>query len=225
MIRQIVNKKQIIIWGVSLLPVVLVLALYGKMPDQIPTNWGMNGQVTYGEKENIWAIAGMAPLVGVLLAFLPWIDPKKRNWQKFWNVYQSFQLFMQIFLLAVTGIILVETFWPGTIDVTAVICVMCGMLFMMIGNMMPKFRQNYFCGFRTPWTLSNEIVWMKTHRLGGRLYVVAGLIGVCGALIPDDRWKMACLFIPLIVASLVPYGMGYVWYQRLTKDVESEKNQ
>lgn len=218
MIKQIVNKKQIVIWIISLLPIVLVLALYGRLPDQIPTNWGMNGQVTYGSKHNIWAIAGMAPFFGVMFAFLPWIDPKKKSWQKFMDVYLSFQLFMQVFLLVMTGIILTETFRPGTIDVVTVVCVMCSVLFMMIGNMMPKFRQNFFCGIRTPWVLCDERVWTKTHRLGGRLYVGAGVIGMIGSFLPDDRWKMVFLLVPVMAASLVSVVMSYVWYQQTTKE-------
>ena len=59
MINKILNKKQILIWIVSLMPLLLVMALYHRLPDQIPTNWGVNGEVTYGGKQTVWLMAGL----------------------------------------------------------------------------------------------------------------------------------------------------------------------
>lgn len=209
------GKKQALIWAVSLLPVIMAGAVYRRLPQEIPTNWGFDGAVTYGAKSNIWLIAGMAPLLAGLFQVLPYIDPKKRNYLKFMEVYRSFQLFMQIILVIVVGIILTESFRPGTIEVSTVVTALCGALFMMLGNMMPKFRQNFFCGFRTPWALTNETVWNKTHRLGGRLMFGAGILGFAGAFLPWERMKLVMLFVPLGVATIVPYIMSYVWFRRL----------
>ncbi len=208
------RRKQAAVYLISLLPVILAAAVYSKLPSRIPTNWGFDGQVTYGAKANLWAIAGMAPFFALLFQFLPVIDPKRNNYRKFQGVYLSFQLFMQIFLLAITGIIVIESLRPGTVHVSTVITAMCGILFMMIGNMMPKFRQNFFCGFRTPWALSNEVVWNKTHRLGGRLMFCAGILGFAGAFLPWDKVKMAMLMFPLLAASAIPYIMSYVWFKK-----------
>ena len=209
-----INKKQIFIWILSAFPVLLTAIVYRALPAQIPTNWGIDKTVTYGDKSTIWLIAGMSPFLGTLFYFLPAIDPKKRNYINFMDAYQSFQLFMQLFLLVITGIIVVESFRPGTIKVSTVVCAMCGLLFVMMGNMMPKIQQNYFCGFKTPWTLSSEAVWNKTHRMGGKLFLAAGLIGFLGAFLPEDRWKMFGLLIPVIAAVTVPCVMSYVWFRR-----------
>jgi len=211
--RMFHNRMQVVICLVSLLPVILVAAVYGKLPEQIPTNWGFDGHVDYGGKKELWIMAGMSPLFAVLFYVLPDIDPKRRNYRKFSGVYQSFQLFLQIFLLMVVGIIIIECFRPGTIEVGTAVTAMCSVLFMMIGNMMPKFRQNFFCGFRTPWALSDETVWNKTHRLGGRLMFFAGGLGLIGAFLPGDRVKMGMLFVPLMAAVAIPYVMSYVWFK------------
>jgi len=216
-LRKNINKKQILIWVISVLPLVITAACYGRLPARIPTSWGMDGSVEYGARSNIWMMSGMAPLFGVMFFVLPVIDPKRRNYDKFQGVYQSFQLFMQIFLLVMTGIILIESFRPGTIQVTTVTCAMCSLLFMVVGNMMPKFRQNFFCGIKTPWALSSELVWTKTHRLGGRMWLAAGFLGLIGAFLPDDRWKSVMLFVPMMVASIIPGVMSYVWYRKLTE--------
>lgn len=142
---------------------------------------------------------------------LPKIDPKRKNYRKFQEVYESFQLFMQVFLFVMVGIVIIESFRPGTVQVSTVVCAMCGILFIIIGNMMPKFRQNFFIGFRTPWTLTNEQVWNKTHRLAGRLMFVAGILGLIGAFFPSNKVKMVFLFVPLIAATVIPYIMSYVW--------------
>ena len=211
-------RKQAAIWILSLLPLVLAAAVYRSLPAQIPTNWGIDGEVSYGSKNNIWIIAGMSPFLAGMFQVLPMIDPKRKNYSKFPEVYQSFQLFMQVFLLVTTSIIVVESFRPGTIRVSTVIPAMCGILFMTLGNMMPKFRQNFFCGFRTPWALSDETVWNKTHRLGGRLMFGAGILGFAGAFLPGDRAKMILLFVPVMAATIIPYIMSYVWFRRISEE-------
>ncbi len=208
------NKMQVVIFLISLLPVLLAAGVYGSLPDQIPTNWGIDGHVSYGGKSQIWIMGGMAPLFAGLFYVLPYIDPKRQNYRKFPKVYQSFQLFLQVFLLAMMGIIITESFRPGTIKVSMVVTAMCSLLFMMLGNMMPKFRQNFFCGFRTPWALSDETVWNKTHRLGGRMMFGAGLIGLAGAIFPSDKVRMGMLTGPVLVAIVVPYVMSYVWFKK-----------
>lgn len=212
--RALGNKKQVMIWILALLPVVMVAAVYSRLPQQIPTNWGFDGHISYGGKRTLWIMAGTAPFLAGLFHVLPDIDPKRRNYRKFQEVYVGFQLFMQIFLLIMIGIVIVESFWPGTVKVSMVVSAMCGILFMMLGNMMPKFRQNFFIGFRTPWALMNEQVWNKTHRLGGRMMFAAGLVGFAGAFFPSDRVKMILLLAPLMAAVIIPYIMSYVWFRK-----------
>ena len=202
------NKMQVVIFLISLLPVLLAAGVYGSLPDQIPTNWGIDGHVSYGGKSQIWIMGGMAPLFAGLFYVLPYIDPKRQNYRKFPKVYQSFQLFLQVFLLAMMGIIITESFRPGTIKVSMVVTAMCSLLFM------PKFRQNFFCGFRTPWALSDETVWNKTHRLGGRMMFGAGIIGLAGVIFPSDKVRMGMLTGPVLVAIVVPYVMSYVWFKK-----------
>lgn len=210
-----IDRGQIVIWVISLLPVLITAAVYPMLPEQIPTHWELGGEVEYGAKHTIWMLAGMAPFFGIMFFLLPKMDPRRKNYHKFQKSYQNFQLYLQLFMLAAVSIILVESIRPGTVQVDRVICAMCSVLFLIIGNMMPKFRQNYFCGFKTPWTIASEVVWNKTHRLGGRMMFAAGLIGLVGAALPDERWRFALLFVPVMTATIVPGVMSYVWYRRL----------
>lgn len=209
-----ISKIQIFIWVLAFASFLTAAFFYGRLPDQIPTNWGFNGTVTYGSKNTIWIISGLAPFLAVLFFFLPLIDPKKRSYSKFYSSYELFQVVIMLFLLIMTGIIITESLRPGTVNVFMVICAMCGILYIVLGNMMPKFRQNYFCGFKTPWTLSSEIVWNRTHRLGGRLIFTAGLICFGGAFIPSDFWRIIFLAVPLSIAVIIPSVMSYIWFKQ-----------
>ena len=89
-----------------------------------------------------------------------------------------------------------------------------GILFAVLGNMMPKFRQNYFCGIKTPWTYADETVWVRTHRLAGRLFFAAGLLGIAATFLPSATAMTVVFFAPLAVAVILPVVMSYVWYRR-----------
>lgn len=208
-----INKAQMAVWVLSLLPVVLTAAVYSRLPAEIPMHWELNGQVSYSAKWQLWVVAGMTPLLAVLFYFLPRLDPKKRNYEKFSASYVGFQAVMMLFMLAMTGICVVEALRPGTVDVAMVVCLIVSLLVVYLGNVMPKFRMNWFCGIKTPWTLSSEAVWTRTHRVAGRLFFAAGVLGVIGAFIPSNTAKFVLLFVPLLLASLIPTVLSYRWYR------------
>jgi uncharacterized membrane protein len=118
-------------------------------------------------------------------------------------------LFLLIVQLTTTAVVL-----GVPIDLQFVLCLSISILFMFLGNYMGKLRRNFWAGIRTPWTLTSDVVWERTHRLGGWLFVLTGLLGVIMSFIPWLRlWGlMAVLFIVIIV--LVVYS--YVIYQRYT---------
>ena len=73
------NKKRMIIWILSILPIILVVAVYTRLPQQIPTNWGFDGKVSYGEKGNLWILAGISPFLAIMYQVLPKIDPRSEE--------------------------------------------------------------------------------------------------------------------------------------------------
>jgi uncharacterized membrane protein len=87
-----------------------------------------------------------------------------------------------------------------------------GVLFVVMGNLLGKVTRNFFVGIRTPWTLANEEVWNRTHRLGGKLFVVAGLVVVAAAFTGVSMWPV---FIAIGLAGLIPIVYSYVLYRRL----------
>ena len=207
------RNYQIVSWILALLPLAAVGLLYSRLPQEIPMQWDFGGEVGYEPKWHIWIIAGMAPLFNIMFRVLPQIDPRSRNYQKFDRGYQLFQCLMMVFLGGMVSIILIEGLHPGTVDVKRVVILFLAVLFLFIGNEMPKFRQNYFCGFKNPWTLSSQTVWTRTHRLGGRMLFAAGILCLVAIFTPPVL-SFVLVFGSLLVATVYPSVMSYLWYRR-----------
>lgn len=207
------TSGRVAVWVLALLPLLLVGALYTKLPAQVPMRWGFGGQVEYGEKWNLLIVAAVAPLSAVMLALVPRIDPKRRNYEKFSDSYLLFQIWMMGFLLVLVCLVLVETFYPGTVDMSRVVILLLAALLLTLGNMMPKFRPNFFCGIKTPWTLSSDTVWTKTHRLGGRMMFASGVCMLLTLPLPETA-RFVLLFALLVLAVLTPSVMSYIWFRK-----------
>lgn len=208
------NRKLYFVWALSLLPVLLAAVFYNQLPDQIPTNWGFDGNVTYGPKSTIWMLSGMAPLFGIVLPLLQRIDPRKDNYRKFLGNFYMFLIVLMLFMTLMVGVTISESIYPGRITVYKVITVAMGALFLLIGNMMPKFKSNFFVGIKNPWTLSNTEVWNRTHRIAGYCWVVGGLLIILMALALPEKVLFAA-FMTVIVAMVgVPTVLSYLWYRR-----------
>lgn len=176
--------------------------------------WDFGGQVGYEPKWHLFIIAALAPLFAVLFPLIPKIDPRRKSYDKFAPSYLLFQVMMMLFIILMVGIGLIESLHPGSVRVGRTICLFLGVLFAVIGNMMPKFRQNYFCGIKTPWTYADEVVWTRTHRLAGRLMFAAGLLGIVSTFLPGDVLMAVVFFVPLIISVVIPVLMSYIWYRQ-----------
>lgn len=208
------TKMQIFISILSFLPLVLVLAVYSKLPDKVPMQWDFGGKVGYDDKNKLFIIAIMSIVFAVLFPLLPKIDPKKKNYDKFSSSYQIFQVFMMFFMLFMTAICVIEALRPNTLNVSMLVCIIVGILFAFIGNMMPRFRSNWFCGIRTPWTMSSDENWTKTHRLGGKMFFTAGIITLFSALIPNEYFRFGIIMTALMIACIVPSVYSYLLYKK-----------
>lgn len=211
------RKHSILLWAAALLPFLMVAAVWAHLPAQVPTHWGLSGSADqYSARWVLWLLAAVNPLACLLMAVLPKVDPKAGNYRKFSGSYRVFQLVLALFLDAVVAAALAETLRPGTVNIAMAIQLSAGVLLMVIGNMMPKFRQTYFCGIKTPWTLASESVWTRTHRLGGRMYFAAGLCVAAGIFLPPV-FGFAVLAVAALAASTVPIAMSYIWFRREQK--------
>lgn len=207
------KRSQGILWVAAILPLIMVAAVWTRLPEQVPLNWGVDGTISYGGRAILWGLAVINPLIVLLMTFAPRMDPRKENYQKFKGPYSALCLAVVLLMDAVMLITLAESLRPGTVNVYVMVQLMVAVLMMVIGNMMPKFRQTWFCGIKNAWTLSSERVWTRTHRLGGRLYFAAGAAMVVGAFFPP-RVGFVLMVTVTVAVTLVATVMSYVWFRQ-----------
>ena len=202
-------------WLLALLPFILVAAFYSRLPDQVPMHWGFDGEINrYGSKNELWLMAALGPLFALLFQFLPRLDPRKRNYEKFQKYYDAFGVVITAFVTVTMGIALVEAFRPGTVSMGRVVSALVGLLFLFVGNLMGKIKPNFFMGIRTPWTISDPDVWNRAHRLGGGLFFLTGLVTLASAVLLPEPVTFGVLMGGTLVTALLPTVMSYLWYRR-----------
>lgn len=205
------------------LSLLLVLAVAGlsvwahfHLPDApVTTHWGLNGQPDGSMPRDL----ALSLLPGMLLVFslllmwlLPAVMPKSASPARFLPVYGAVMLAV-LTLIGGIHLMLVLSALGLPVDHTQVITWGLGALFVIIGNLLPKTRLNYLMGIRTPWTLSDERVWDRTHRFAGPLFVVAGVAAVAAGFLPQPAWR----FGVMMVFILAPVAISVVYSWRVSK--------
>ncbi|MEX2287318.1 MAG: SdpI family protein [Planctomycetaceae bacterium] len=189
-------------WRTELPLLILIGALFvtaacawSAAPDRIPVHWNIHGEVDRfgGKVEGLLGIPLVALALYLLLLFLPRLDPGYANYQRFVGAYTVVRYALACFLWVVYAVILLAAFGQP-VSVTEVMMVSVGILFFVLGSVMGKIRPNWFCGIRTPWTLSSKASWNKTHRLGGWLFILIGLCMAAAGLI-GKGWALLGTFI------------------------------
>jgi uncharacterized membrane protein len=193
-------------------------ALWNQLPDQMASHWNVNDEVD-GTMPKFWGVFLM-PLttLGMLVLFLvlPGMDPLKANIAQFRESFNLFILLIVIFMLYIHGLTLVWSFGYQDFKMSAAMLPFMGVLFIAIGFMLKKAKRNFFIGIRTPWTLSSDSVWDKTHQLGSILFMASGVFAIIGGVFGGMTafWLM---FVPLIGSSLFLVIYSYVLYRAETK--------
>lgn len=202
------------IWLIIIIIATFISAVsfYGKLPNVIPVHWGINGNIDgYGSKNTIFLMPVLNIVIYAILLAIPIIDPKRGNYGKFKNAYRVIRSVIIIFFTVVYAAILTASL-GYKVRVDFIITLSISILFIVIGSFMDKIKHNYFVGIRTPWTLANEDVWTKTHRLGGRLFVAAGIISMIGSFI-GGFWSFALMMASVLIAALIPAVYSFVIYK------------
>ena len=208
------RKNLALLWIFSALPAVALLFLYGRLPEQVPTNFGFDGTVNaYSPRSTMWLLALLGPFMALMFQILPQIDPKRRNYPKFQKYYHQFAIFLELFLLVVFSLTLTESLRPGTVSIGRAVTALVSVLLILIGNMMGKIKHNYFFGIRTPWTLADPDVWMRTHSLGGKLWFVLGLVLLPGSFLLPERVFFVLLLTGVLGSAVLLFVISYLWYR------------
>ena len=209
------NKKIIcFMWLLALAPVAMVVLAWPHLPQQVPFNWSLNGQVTkYVSPTALWGLAAFSPALAVLHQFLPRFDPKRKNYEKFQRTYEVMAILVMLLMAVVMAITLSEGLWPGRINVGKAICLAIGVLFLLLGNLMGKVKSNWFMGIRTPWSLSDPDVWNKTQRLGGWVFFLSGGLLIPLTLLAPPTVTFGVFFVILFGGIALTYYKSWKWFQ------------
>jgi immunity protein, SdpI family len=206
------------------LPLVLIaadlaftLAVYDRLPDRVATHFGAHGPDGWSSRAvAAWMIPAVALLVWALMRFLPLIDPHRENYRPFRWAYDSVVFGVVTVMVVIHGTLLANALgWP--VPVELVVAFMVGALITLIGAVLPYARPTWFFGIRTPWTLSSDEVWARTHRLGGRLVMVAGvLIMTLGFLRSRAIVYAVVISAAAFILATIPYS--YLVWRNLKAD-------
>lgn len=211
-------KTEIIPIIFIVLSIIASFYFYANFPDKVATHWNYKGEVD-GWSNKAFA-AFFFPLLNLLMYLLflifPYLDPKKDRYAEFTKIYHIFKGLM----ISVMTIIYFYVGLAGLgydLPVSVFVPTVIGVLFVVLGNYMGKIKTNWFMGIRTPWTLSNEQVWNKTHRLGGKLFMLLGTFLIFGTFLPATYFWVLFL-IGTISVSLIPMIYSYFLYKKIEKN-------
>lgn len=199
----------IITSAVILLPILAGILMWNQLPDQIPSHWDASGEIDGWSSKPFFVFC--FPLI--LLAF-QWLcvcgtaaDPKKEN-------HPSKILHLVLWIIPVVSAVLhVITYAVALgkdVRMEVVMPIFIGLLLTIVGNYLPKCKQNYTIGIKIPWTLSSKENWNRTHRFAGRLWVVCGLVIMLTGFF-GGFW---IFFGVVLLMTIAPFAYSYVLYRK-----------
>jgi uncharacterized membrane protein len=201
----------VIIVAISL---ILSVIFFLKFPERVPTHWNFAGEVdNYSSRATAaFGIPALLVIMHFMFLFLPAIDPKRERYEQFSSVYHIFRaVIMAMLLLIYMAVGLTGLGYKVPISVITPILV--GALFIILGNYFGKLKMNWFVGIKNPWTLSSESVWNKTHRMGGKLFILGGLILMLEPLMPLS-WRLPVFIIFLLLIIFATFIYSYLLYRK-----------
>jgi immunity protein, SdpI family len=197
--------------------VVMSAAAYPRLPERVPIHWGINGEPDRWGSRFEGAMLFPFVMFGawLLLRFLPRIDPRAPNYAKMQSTY-DFMINAVLTLLLLVHAMVLAAGLGYAVPVGRITPVLIGALFVTLGNVLPRARPNWWFGIRTPWTLSSDRVWARTHRVGGYAMTAAGIVILAGAALPGI-WPFAVFIVSAAVAAIFPIVYSYLAWRQETR--------
>lgn len=199
-------------FSLLLLTVGVSVYAYPLLPDVVASHWNASGEVNgYMSKLGNLLVAPIAMVCVIgLWAVVPRIDPLKSNFVAFRPWFDGFMVLMQCFFFYIALLtILYNT--GTTINISQFMAPALALLFGYIGLLLPRTKRNWFIGIRTPWTLSSDRVWEKTHQLGGFLFLVSACITLAAFFVPT--YTIWLMLAPIITSALITVVYSYIVFK------------
>ena len=186
---------------------------YPQFPERVASHWNAKGEVN-GYLPKFWGVF-LLPLtsMGLFLLFLaiPRVDPLRKNIEKFRKHYDRFILIMMVFFLYIQTLIILSNIGIQY-NMSQAVLPAIAVLFYCAGVLMENARQNWFVGIRTPWTLSSERVWNKTHKRGSKLFKILALAVLFSMFFPG--YMLLIILVPVFVVAGYLIVYSYIEYRK-----------
>jgi len=188
---------------------VMAAITWTHIPERIPVHWGVDGTADRygGRAEGLLLLPLIATGLYWLLRFLPRFDPRRANYA-LGGVYDLIR-FSTLVLLATLYAVSLLIAVGYALDMARIVSLLVGGLFIVIGSVLGKLRPTWFAGIRTPWTLSSARAWSKTHRIGGWIFLVAGLLMALSGVLQQP------VLLLVVIGALCVALVGLMFYSYL----------
>ena len=215
------NTKKYGPWLVGLMiiaPLIYGAIIYPQLPSRIPTHFNIEGKAdAWGGPSSIFIGPGIMGAVSIfvyiLMSNLKTFDPKKYD-EANDTLYSNFAVLTVAFLSALSTIIIYSSTHADEINVGKLILPLVGLSFAGLGWYMPKFKQNYFVGFKLPWTLENETNWNETHKVAGKLWIYGGLFQAVVTFILPMKFGMIAFMLAIAIMVIIPSVFSYRLFKK-----------
>jgi immunity protein, SdpI family len=210
-------KKELPLIVIVLLPFIYLAYIWNQLPEKVPMHWNINGEIDrYGDKMELILIPILLPLlIYVIFLVIPKIDPKNKL-NKMGNKLQTIKILLTTFM-SILALFIIYSVKNQSIDNPNYIVLSIGVLYIILGNYFKTIKANYFIGIRTPWTLENETVWKETHKLGGKMWFIGGIIVVLSSLILDKQPNLTVFLIVTGIITIIPIVYSYIVFEKEKK--------
>ncbi len=213
--------RALVVGELPLLAILLADLAFGlwalpRLRGKVPVDWILTGEAD--RFAGAGASALVAPLLGIvfwaLVLLLPLVDPLRKNYSRFPGTLKLVRWLLPLMNAAVHVVLTLGALGLA-VDHDWSVRAILAVFFIVFGNSMGKLRHNWFIGIRTPWTIANEEVWTRTHRLAAPIWVAGGLVQLAGAFVPGTPGEI--LFAaPLAAMTLVPIAYSYLAFRKLS---------
>ncbi|MBC7320974.1 SdpI family protein [bacterium] len=216
--KEVISKE----WALIVLIIFLFLLgllVYPRLPEKVPSHWNFKGEVDrYSSR--FWGAFGIPIMIALMylgLLYIPYVDPKRENYLKFESTYRIIRALIVIVFACLQIVLLIVVLSGKDYLVSKMVPGLIGVMLILIGNYLPRIKYNWFVGIRTPWTLSNEEVWKRTHRVSGYLFVLGGILMLSAVFLPPPV-NITVGLGGVILVSLLSIVYSYYLFKRVTKN-------
>ena len=199
---------------VTLIPILIGLLLWDRLPQRVPSHWNIEGQVDSWSSKSFAVFAMPAILFG-----LHWVcilgscaDPKNKNYPR--KMFQLVLWICPVISLVISSMIYCVALGYA-LNIGIIMSLLVGLMFVIVGNLLPKCRQSYTMGIKLPWTLHSEENWNKTHRFGGKVWVIGGVLTLATAFL-GNFWILLGILIVMVAAPTIYSYRHYRKYEKGT---------